>query len=92
MNVHEKAYSSLNLFTNKSPKMLTGTLRKQKIVVVGAGPVGTLAALYAASRGDDVEVYEYREGKNASHICTSLALLHKAPSKTFPLSLVFVVP
>jgi flavin-dependent dehydrogenase len=36
--------------------------RKQKIVVVGAGPVGTLAALYAAGRGDDVEVYEFREG------------------------------
>jgi kynurenine 3-monooxygenase len=35
---------------------------KQKIVVVGAGPVGTLAALYAAARGDNVEVYEFREG------------------------------
>lgn len=36
---------------------------RQKIVVVGAGPVGSLAALYAASRGDDVEVYELREGE-----------------------------
>lgn len=35
---------------------------KQKVVVVGAGPVGSLAALYAASRGDDVEVYELRGG------------------------------
>lgn len=35
----------------------------QKIVVVGAGPVGSLAALYAADRGDDVEVYELRGGK-----------------------------
>ncbi|TAQ87640.1 hypothetical protein B7494_g4016 [Chlorociboria aeruginascens] len=34
--------------------------RKQKIVVVGAGPVGALAALYAAQRGHDVEVYELR--------------------------------
>ncbi|KAF2815141.1 FAD/NAD(P)-binding domain-containing protein [Mytilinidion resinicola] len=32
----------------------------QKTVVVGAGPVGSLAALYAASRGDEVEVYELR--------------------------------
>jgi kynurenine 3-monooxygenase len=35
---------------------------KQKVVVVGAGPVGALAALYAASRGDEVEVYELRGG------------------------------
>jgi len=36
---------------------------KQKIVVVGAGPVGSLAALYAAQRGHDVEIYELRPGK-----------------------------
>lgn len=35
---------------------------KQKLLVVGAGPVGALAALYAASRGDEVEVYELRGG------------------------------
>ncbi|KAJ5579695.1 uncharacterized protein N7459_005680 [Penicillium hispanicum] len=35
-------------------------LSKQKVVVVGAGPVGSLAALYAAQRGDEVEVYELR--------------------------------
>ena len=35
---------------------------KRKVVVIGAGPVGTLAALYAAVRGDDVEVYELRGG------------------------------
>lgn len=35
---------------------------RQKIVVVGAGPVGALAALYAATRGDIVEVYELRAG------------------------------
>ncbi|PLN83333.1 kynurenine 3-monooxygenase [Aspergillus taichungensis] len=33
---------------------------RQKVVIVGAGPVGSLAALYAAARGDDVEVYELR--------------------------------
>ena len=31
-----------------------------KVLVVGAGPVGALAALYAARRGWDVEVYELR--------------------------------
>ena len=36
---------------------------KQKVVVVGAGPVGSLAALYAAARGDDVEIYELRGGE-----------------------------
>jgi kynurenine 3-monooxygenase len=41
------------------PKMAR---KRQKTVVVGAGPVGALAALYAASRGDNVEVYELRGG------------------------------
>lgn len=36
--------------------------RPQKVVIVGAGPVGSLAALYAAARGDYVEVYELRGG------------------------------
>lgn len=35
---------------------------RQKVVIVGAGPVGSLAALYAAARGDDVEMYELRGG------------------------------
>ncbi len=35
---------------------------RQKVVVIGAGPVGALAALYAARRGDEVEVYELRDG------------------------------
>ncbi|KAI4276881.1 MAG: hypothetical protein LQ337_002179 [Flavoplaca oasis] len=34
---------------------------KQRILVVGAGPVGALAALYAARRGDNVAVYELRD-------------------------------
>lgn len=33
-----------------------------KCVVVGAGPVGALSALYAARRGWNVEVYELRGG------------------------------
>lgn len=35
----------------------------QKVVIVGAGPVGSLAALYAAVRGHDVEIYELRAGR-----------------------------
>lgn len=35
---------------------------KQKIVIIGAGPVGALAAIYAAERGNDVEIYELRGG------------------------------
>lgn len=34
----------------------------QRVLIVGAGPVGALAALYAANRGDHVEVYELRGG------------------------------
>lgn len=36
--------------------------RPEKVIVVGAGPVGSLAALYAANRGNDVEIYELRGG------------------------------
>jgi 2-polyprenyl-6-methoxyphenol hydroxylase-like FAD-dependent oxidoreductase len=39
----------------------------QKYVVVGAGPVGSLAALYAAQRGHHVEVYELRGGTSGLH-------------------------
>lgn len=38
------------------------SMKKQKVVIVGAGPVGALAGLYAAKRGDNVEVYELRAG------------------------------
>lgn len=37
--------------------------KAQTVLVVGAGPVGALAALYAANRGDDVHLYELRAGK-----------------------------
>lgn len=45
---------------------------KQKVIVVGAGPVGALAAIYAATRGDIVEVYELRAGM---FICPTCSLL-----------------
>ena len=38
-------------------------LEVQKVIVVGAGPVGALAALYAGKRGDEVHVYELRDGE-----------------------------
>lgn len=41
--------------------------RRQKVVIVGAGPVGSLAALYAASHHDEVEVYEVRTGMSVAH-------------------------
>ena len=34
-----------------------------KTIVIGAGPVGALAAIYAAQRGHEVEVYELRSGE-----------------------------
>ncbi len=40
--------------------------KREKIVIVGGGPVGSLAALYAAQRGHEVEVYELRSGTFAS--------------------------
>ncbi|KAL8664983.1 MAG: hypothetical protein Q9168_007799 [Polycauliona sp. 1 TL-2023] len=40
---------------------MTNVSNKQKVLVVGAGPVGALAALYAAKRGEDVAVYELRD-------------------------------
>lgn len=38
---------------------------KAKTVIIGAGPVGALAALYAAAEGGEVEVYELRGGAYA---------------------------
>jgi len=38
-------------------------MASQKYVVVGAGPVGSLAAFYAAERGHEVEIYELRSGE-----------------------------
>ena len=40
---------------------MAGT-KNQKTIVIGAGPVGTLAALYAAQRGQNVEIYDLRSG------------------------------
>ena len=37
-------------------------------MIVGAGPVGSLAAIYAANRGDQVEVYDLRRGMSQRKI------------------------
>ncbi|KAL9602437.1 MAG: hypothetical protein Q9219_001861 [cf. Caloplaca sp. 3 TL-2023] len=47
---------------------MPNSTKREKVVVVGAGPVGALATLYAASRGDDVEVYELRDGKDLNDL------------------------
>lgn len=47
----------------------------QKVVVVGAGPVGSLAALYAAVRGHNVEIYELRPGKLLPKQCRKTTYL-----------------
>jgi len=57
--------------------------KEEKVVVVGAGPAGALAALYAARAGDDVEVYELRGGEWMAmptlEILPVLANLHIRP-------------
>lgn len=57
--------------------------KKQKTVVIGAGPVGALAALYAAQRGHDVEIYELRSG--TSHYTTFASCV------AFPCTLRFLI-
>lgn len=42
----------------------------EKVIVVGAGPVGSLVALYAAVRGHHVDIYELRPGKTTLHLYT----------------------
>lgn len=63
----------------------TGEIDVQKVVVVGAGPVGALAALYAAKRGDEVHVYELRDGKCTPNRCrfclTSRLIFHDVLSR-----------
>jgi len=57
------AEESNNFHTLKLNIIFPNMARPQKTLVIGAGPVGALAALYAASRGDEVEVYELRGGE-----------------------------
>ena len=47
-----------------------------QVMIVGAGPVGSLAALYAAARGAEVYIYELRSGESVSFL--SLLLIDLA--------------
>ena len=38
---------------------------QQKVVIVGGGPVGALTALYVATRGYKVELYDLRDGRSS---------------------------
>lgn len=42
---------------------------QQKVLIVGGGPVGALTALYAATRGYQVDLYEFRDGQ--PHLTTT---------------------
>jgi NADPH-dependent 2,4-dienoyl-CoA reductase/sulfur reductase-like enzyme len=52
-----------------NPEEILRDMGTPKTIVIGAGPVGALAALYAAQRNHEVEVYELRSG---THIFTDL--------------------
>ncbi|RAL01091.1 FAD-dependent monooxygenase [Aspergillus ibericus CBS 121593] len=44
-----------------------------KVFIVGGGPVGALAGLYAAQRGFEVEIYEMRDEYNQPHTATAFS-------------------
>lgn len=54
--------------------------RKRKAVIVGAGPVGCLAALALAKHGWSVEVYEVRPGVSGAQVQTLSVFLVKSPT------------
>jgi kynurenine 3-monooxygenase len=53
----------------------------EKIVIVGAGPVGSLAALYAAQRNYQVELYELRPGQSSSKFSTAIVSCRVLPAQ-----------
>lgn len=55
-----------------------------KVLIVGAGPVGSTAALYAAVRGYDVEIYELRPGYWPDEFyisCTEIPKIYGTPAQ-----------
>lgn len=65
----------------------TSRARQRKAVIVGAGPVGCLAAIALANKGWSVEVYEGRAGiglvfiSRGSHFVGSRLSLRQAPGE-----------
>jgi NADPH-dependent 2,4-dienoyl-CoA reductase/sulfur reductase-like enzyme len=59
---HEESNACVQTLNFKQFMSMEEGKRPEKVIVVGAGPVGSLAALYAANRGNDVEIYELRGG------------------------------
>lgn len=57
MSTTESSYSFIEANSKQSSPS-----PREKYVIVGAGPVGALAAIHAAERGHEVEVYEFRNG------------------------------
>jgi len=63
-----------------------GRTRQRKAVIVGAGPVGCLAAIALASKGWSVEVYEGRAGaawfsSTMTRSTAHLTFLRRAPEQ-----------
>ena len=57
--------------------------KRQHVLVIGAGPVGALAALYAAGRGDEVDVYELRDGPYISTLFRIFLSVFREPIMFF---------
>lgn len=63
------AQSSTIVYTQSI--MATSSQRPRKALIIGAGPVGSLAALSLHRRGWEVEIWEGREGESCTHRCAT---------------------
>jgi 2-polyprenyl-6-methoxyphenol hydroxylase-like FAD-dependent oxidoreductase len=54
--------------------------KNMKVVIVGGGLVGSLAACSFAQRGEEVEVYELRKGTNTACV-SSTSLTFNQPQR-----------
>ena len=67
--LHGLVLSTYNLSPKaRFPNLTVPSIMPQRVLVIGAGPVGSLAALYAAVRGYEVEIHELRSGKQTKLI------------------------